>query len=75
MEDVVAIGNCYDDLETIEHAGMGVAMGNSPTELKMLADWVTRSNNDNGVAYMVKELFRKQQRLGYLHQIDSFRLK
>ncbi|WP_377520000.1 Cof-type HAD-IIB family hydrolase [Priestia megaterium] len=75
MEDVVAIGNCYDDLETIEHAGMGVAMGNSPTELKMLADWVTRSNNENGVAYMVKELFRKQQRLGYLHQIDSFRLK
>jgi hydroxymethylpyrimidine pyrophosphatase-like HAD family hydrolase len=54
---------------------MGVAMGNSPTELKMLADWVTRSNNENGVAYMVKELFRKQQRLGYLHQIDSFRLK
>ncbi|TDB48573.1 MULTISPECIES: Cof-type HAD-IIB family hydrolase [Bacillaceae] len=74
MEDVVSIGNCYDDVEMIEQAGMGVAMGHSPTDLKMLADWVTRSNNENGVAYMIKELFRKQQRLGYLNQLDGTKL-
>lgn len=71
MNEVVVIGNCFDDIEMVEQAGMGVAMGHSPQDLKKVADWVTRSNNENGVAYMVKELFRKQQRIGYLHYLNS----
>jgi Cof subfamily protein (haloacid dehalogenase superfamily) len=71
MNEVVVIGNCFDDIEMVEQAGMGVAMGHSPNELKRVADWVTRSNSENGVAYMVKELFRKQQRIGYLHHLNS----
>ncbi|WP_110113825.1 Cof-type HAD-IIB family hydrolase [Bacillus sp. CGMCC 1.16541] len=75
LEDVVAIGNCYDDFDTVEQVGMGVAMGNSPADLKKVAKWVTRSNNENGVAYMVKELFRKQQRIGYSYNVDVTNLK
>jgi Cof subfamily protein (haloacid dehalogenase superfamily) len=70
MNEVVVIGNCFDDIEMVEQAGMGVAMGHSPKELKRVAGWVTRSNDENGVAYMVKELFRKQQRIGYLQHLN-----
>ena len=49
-------------LEVIEN---GVAMGNSPVELKQAADWITRSNSENGVEYMIKEHFRKQFRFRF----------
>ncbi|MCM3536435.1 Cof-type HAD-IIB family hydrolase [Priestia endophytica] len=71
LEEVVAIGNCYDDLGLVESVGLGVAMGNAPDKVKKAAGWVTRSNNENGVAYMVKELFRKQHRISYLEKIGS----
>lgn len=69
QEEVVAIGSELDDLEVITWAGLGVAMGNAPRDVLEAADWVTRGNNDNGVAYMVKEHFRKQHRLNFLDRI------
>lgn len=69
IDKTVAIGDSMDDKEIIEHAGLGVAMWNAPNELKKAADWVTRSNNQNGVSYMVKEHFRKQQRAEFLRKI------
>ncbi|MBT9251162.1 Cof-type HAD-IIB family hydrolase [Bacillus halotolerans] len=72
MEDVVAIGHQQDDLPMIELAGLGVAMGNAAPEIKRKADWVTRSNDEQGVAYMIKEYFRMQQRKGFL---DKFHMK
>ncbi|WP_078548984.1 Cof-type HAD-IIB family hydrolase [Litchfieldia alkalitelluris] len=69
IDKTVAIGDSMDDIEMIEHAGLGVAMWNAPNELKKAADWVTRSNNQNGVSYMVKEHFRKQQRVEFLRKI------
>lgn len=66
MEDVVAIGHEIDDLPMIELAGLGVAMGNAPQEVKQKADWVTRSNDEQGVAYMIKEYFRMRQSKGFL---------
>ena len=62
LMDTVAVGDSYDDLEMIEKVGLGVAMRNAPEEVRRRADWVTRSNNMNGVAYMVKEVFRKQMK-------------
>lgn len=69
LQKTVAIGDSPDDIEMIAAAGLGVAMWNAPKEVKFAADWVTRSNNMNGVAYMVKEHFRKQQRIEFLKQI------
>ncbi|MED1738371.1 Cof-type HAD-IIB family hydrolase [Bacillus swezeyi] len=68
MEDVVAIGHDIDDLPMIELAGVGVAMGNAAQEVKQKADWVTRSNDEQGVAYMIKEYFRMQQSKGFLNK-------
>ncbi|WP_257349458.1 Cof-type HAD-IIB family hydrolase [Pseudalkalibacillus decolorationis] len=62
-EEVVAVGDYTNDLEMIRHAGLGVAMGNSTDEMKRAADWITRSNNQNGVNYMIREVFRKQMKL------------
>ena len=68
--EMVAIGDAMDDLEVIEAVGLGVAMGNAPNQLKIAADWVTRSNNQEGVAYMVKEHFRKQQPIEFLRKMN-----
>jgi len=49
-EQVLAIGDHRNDLELITWAGTGVAMGNAEPELKAVADWVTASNEEDGVA-------------------------
>ncbi|WP_264736789.1 Cof-type HAD-IIB family hydrolase [Cytobacillus firmus] len=67
---MVVIGDSADDLEMIEAAGLGVAMGNAPAEVKKAADWLTRSNDQNGVSYMVKEHFRKQHPIDFLKKMN-----
>jgi Cof subfamily protein (haloacid dehalogenase superfamily) len=69
LHETVAIGDSEDDIGMIKSVGLGVAMWNAPFEVKHAADWVTRSNNQQGVAYMVKEHFRKQQRQDFLRKI------
>ncbi|WP_242223080.1 Cof-type HAD-IIB family hydrolase [Bacillus cereus group sp. BfR-BA-01380] len=67
LKEMVAIGDSFEDLDVIESVGLGVAMGNSPIELKKAADWITRSNDENGVQYMIKEHFRKQFPIKFLN--------
>ncbi|MGA5692361.1 Cof-type HAD-IIB family hydrolase [Cytobacillus pseudoceanisediminis] len=67
---MVVIGDSEDDLEMIKAAGLGVAMGNAPAEVKKAADWLTRSNDQNGVSYMVKEHFRKQHPIDFLKKMN-----
>ncbi|GIN37995.1 Cof-type HAD-IIB family hydrolase [Heyndrickxia oleronia] len=69
-DEVVMIGSGKDDLPLIEWSGLGVAMGNASPQLKRAADWITRSNNENGVSYMVKEHFRKQQPIDFLKKMN-----
>ncbi|MBP2241057.1 Cof subfamily protein (haloacid dehalogenase superfamily) [Cytobacillus eiseniae] len=68
--EMVVIGDGIDDLQMIESAGLGVAMGNAPVEVKQAADWVTRPNDQQGVTYMVKEHFRKQQPIEFLKKMN-----
>ncbi|WP_017728700.1 Cof-type HAD-IIB family hydrolase [Halalkalibacterium ligniniphilum] len=63
LKEMVAIGAHETDLEMVKQVGLGVAMGNSNSEIKRAADWVTRSNDQDGVSYMVREVFRKQLRV------------
>lgn len=48
-ENVMAIGNYYNDLTMLTYAGLGVAMDNAPLDVKAAADAVTASNNEEGV--------------------------
>ena len=56
-DEVIAIGDNYNDKGMIEFAGMGVAMGNAPEEIKAAADIITDSNNSDGVAKALEKLF------------------
>ena len=55
-KEVIAFGDGYNDLSMIEFAGMSVAMGNGIEEIKNAADFVTRSNNDDGIVYALEKL-------------------
>lgn len=49
-EEVIAIGDSYNDVGMIEFAGMGICMANGPADVRAKADHVTSSNMDHGVA-------------------------
>ncbi|MCJ8010390.1 Cof-type HAD-IIB family hydrolase [Paenibacillus sp. KQZ6P-2] len=49
QEEVLAIGNYFNDITMLTFAGLGIAMDNSPQEVKAAANEVTASNNDDGV--------------------------
>mgnify|MGYP000891202483 CR=1 FL=1 len=69
-KEMVVIGDAIDDIPMIEAVGLGVAMGNAPVEVKQAADWITRSQNEKGVSYMVKEHFRKQHPIQFLRKMN-----
>ena len=49
-EEIVAVGDGYNDLSMIQFAGLGVAMGNAQEPVKKAADYITLSNEEDGVA-------------------------
>lgn len=51
LEDTIAVGDQELDIPLIEAAGVGIAMGNAIEELKQRADYVTKTNNEAGVAH------------------------
>ena len=71
--EIVSIGDGMDDVEMIAGSGLGVAMGNAEPEVKKAAKWVTRSNDDDGIAYMLKEFFRKQHPIEFLQKMNMLK--
>jgi P-type E1-E2 ATPase len=57
LSQVAAIGDGLNDIEMLREAGLGIAMGNAPEAVKSVADWVTGTNNEAGVAQAVRKLF------------------
>ena len=54
LEEVIAFGDQMNDISMISIVGLGVAMGNATEEVKKSADFVTLTNDENGVAYAIK---------------------
>lgn len=54
-EEIIAIGDASNDKEMIEYAGLGVAMGNAEDEIKVIANFVTKSNEEDGVAFVIEK--------------------
>ncbi len=54
LREVVAVGNELNDLTMIQAAGLGVAMGNAPRELRRAADYVAPSNDDDGLVEVIR---------------------
>lgn len=56
-KEVVTVGDFDNDIEMIEWAGLGVAMGNGNSNVKRIANYITDTNDNNGVAKVVYEHF------------------
>ncbi len=50
QEEIITIGDSENDVSMIEYAGLGIAMGNALDSVKQKADYITDSNDDEGVA-------------------------
>ncbi|MNH80024.1 putative phosphatase [compost metagenome] len=61
LSETIAIGDSWNDHEMLEAAGLGVAMGNAIAPLKELADYVTASNNDDGVKEVIEKFVLAQE--------------
>lgn len=57
-EEMVCIGDGYNDISMIEAAGLGVAMANAQPAVLEAADYVTKSNNEDGVAAVIDKFIR-----------------
>ena len=64
MHEVLAIGDNFNDLEMIETAGLGIAMGNAPDAVKSRSDWIAPSVDEDGLAVAIEQfvLQRKSNR-------------
>ena len=58
-EELIAIGDGYNDLSMIQFAGMGIAMANAQEPVKKAANFVTLSNEEDGVAVAIEQFVLK----------------
>lgn len=52
---VICVGDAGNDLDMIQYAGLGVAMENAFDEVKEAADFITKSNVEDGVAHVIQK--------------------
>jgi Cof subfamily protein (haloacid dehalogenase superfamily) len=60
LAHVMAIGDSYNDIEMLRMAGLGVAMGQAPEQVKAAARAVTTSNLEDGVAQAIERFVLAQ---------------
>ncbi|NQN10848.1 HAD family phosphatase [Streptococcus suis] len=59
-EEIMAMGDANNDLEMIEFAGLGIAMGNANEQVKAIAQDITDTNENNGVAKAIEKHILKK---------------
>ena len=61
-QDIVAFGDSGNDIDMMERAGLGIAMGNGSAECRQMADYVTEDISDEG-------LYKALLRFGFVEEI------
>ena len=61
QEEVICIGDAGNDIHMIKYAGLGVAMGNAFPEVKRAANFITRTNEQDGVAFIINKFILQPQ--------------
>lgn len=61
--EVLAIGDNENDLSMLQFAGISVAMGNAAQTIKQQADYVTKSNEEDGVNHSLLQLLNEKRRI------------
>jgi hypothetical protein len=54
IEETITVGDNWNDLEMIEAAGLGVAMGQAPSGVRARADYVCGTAEDDGVREVIE---------------------
>jgi len=54
-DQVMAIGDNFNDFEMLQYAGIGVAMGNAPEGVQAIANWVAPSVEEDGAAIAIEK--------------------
>lgn len=54
-EELIAIGDGFNDISMIKYAGLGVAMANAQDIVRQNANFITASNEEDGVAAVVEK--------------------
>jgi len=62
IEDMVAFGDDFNDIEMLRECVIGVAMGNAPPEVKEAADIIAATNDEDGVAIDVSSRHSNKRR-------------
>ena len=57
-DSMICCGDGYNDVSMIEYAGLGVAMENAQPIVKDTADFITKSNDDDGILYVINQFLR-----------------
>ncbi len=55
LEDIIAFGDNYNDIEMLKNVGCGVAVENAREEVKAISNYVTLKNTEDGVAHFIDE--------------------
>ena len=59
--EIAAFGDADNDIQMIRYAGLGVAMANSSEKLLREANYVTRSNNEDGIAVVLEKIIKGEE--------------
>jgi Cof subfamily protein (haloacid dehalogenase superfamily) len=62
-EEVICVGDAGNDIHMIKYAGLGVAMGNAFPEVKEIADYITLTNDEHGVAHVINKFVLKENKV------------
>lgn len=57
-ESMICCGDGFNDISMIEYAGLGVAMENAQEIVKETADFITKSNDEDGILYVIEKFLR-----------------
>jgi Cof subfamily protein (haloacid dehalogenase superfamily) len=60
LSDIMFIGDSFNDIEALKIVGLPVAMGNAIEEVKDRAKFISKSNNEAGVAYAIETFLLKE---------------
>ena len=55
QQEIIACGDAGNDISMIKYAGLGVAMKNATDDVKEVSDYITLSNDDDGIAHIVNK--------------------
>ena len=53
--NTICCGDAFNDISMVKYGGLGIAMGNAKPEVKAVADYITSSNEEDGIAEVVEK--------------------